>query len=295
MLDLVRLSPRRIFPPGGEALYRQVAILTELSPGQEVLEVACGKAFPLEFFVREYGAHGTGVDADAHLIEAAEARAREEDLNAVLSFQKASPVDLPFRDDGFDVVLGDVGLAHRVDPAPAIRELVRVARPGGHVVLVQLVWKAPVPEDRKEVLAEHLGARPLMMVELRRILKDAGVGELHTEDWTDEETAFRPRLKKPFPDFAELFTLLEKLGILRRAWRRWGWRGVRTVFQREAEVHRLLTRERILGLSLVTGVKKEKGEEAEPARGGEGEERSEEEMQTSGLPLFGTRDENRRS
>jgi hypothetical protein len=137
-----------------------------------------------------------------------------------------------------------------------------------------------------------------MAVELRRILKAAGIGDLHTEDWTDEETAFRPRIRKPFPDFAELFTLMEKLGILRRAWRRWGWRGVRTVFQREAEVHRLLTRERVLGLNLLKGTKPEAPEEeghgaSRPEEApGDGEGKTKEEMQVSGLPLFGESDEN---
>jgi len=255
MLDLVRMSPRRLFPPGGEDLYRQVARLTDLSPGTEVLDVASGKGIPLEYFVREYEVQGTGVEADPALVAEAEDHARGKGFGSELSYQEASPDDLPFRDETFDVVVGELGLAASVDPATAVRELARVTRPGGQVVLIQLVWKGPVEKDRRQVLAEHLGARPLMMVELRRILKDARVESLHIEDWTDEETAFRRQVKKPFPDFAELFSLGEKLGILRRAWRKWGWGGVRTVFQREAEVHSLLTRERLLGLSLVRGMK----------------------------------------
>jgi hypothetical protein len=119
-----------------------------------------------------------------------------------------------------------------------------------------------------------------MAVELRRILKDAGVQDLHTEDWIDVNTAFRSTSRKPFPDFAELFGLGEKLGILRRAWRRWGLRGVKTVLQREMEVHRLLTRERILGLNLLIGVKTD-------SPGGE-REVTDGDLQASGLPLFGS-------
>jgi len=317
MLDLVRLSNRRLFPPGGEDLYRQVARLTDLSPGTEVLDVASGKGIPLEYFVREFGVQGTGVEEDPRLVAEAEAYMRNAGLSNVVSFQTASPDDLPFRDETFDVVVGEVGLAGRVDPLSAIRELARVTRPGGQVVLVQLVWKAPVEEDRRRILSAHLGARPLMMVEVRRVLLEAGVVDLVTEDWTDEQTAFRPQVKKPFPDFSELFTVKEKLGILRRAWRRWGWRGVLTVFQREAEVHRLLTRERLLGLNLLKGTKTsgESGEE-EPSgrarnrlqekRTAEGEkteesgpsgdalrreeddaEEAEDDLETAGLPLFG--------
>ena len=270
MLDLIRLSPLRLFPPGGEALYRQVARLTELSSEMELLDVASGKGIPLEFFAKEHGVLGTGVEEDPLLIKESDAHARAQGFGGQISFQEASPDDLPFRDETFDVVVGELGLAARVDPREAIRELARVTRPGGQVVLVQLFWKAPMDENRRRVLSEHLGAKPLMMVEVRQVLNEAGVRDLVTEDWTDEETAFRGPVKKPFPDFSELFTFREKLGILRRAWRRWGWRGVLTVFRREAEVHRLLTKERILGLSLLKGTK-------EPMSGGSGEDQGEEE------------------
>ncbi len=289
MLDLIRLSPRRIFPPGGADLYRQVARLTGLAPGMELLDVACGKGVPLDFLVREHGVQGTGVEADPRLIAETERHFKTEGMAAEVSLQEASSLDLPFRDETFDVVIGEIGLAATVDPRNAIRELVRVARPGGWVVLIQLVWKAPIDEDRKRALSEHLGATPLMGVELRRVLLDAGVGDLHMEDWTDEGTAFRSVIRKPFPDFAELFGLFEKLGILRRAWSRWGWKGVRTVFQREAEVHRLLTRQRLLGLSLVLGVKA--GPSEAPEVDQEGTLELEREPETAGLPLFTHGDE----
>ena len=131
MLDLVRLSSRRLFPPGGEDLYRQVAILTELGPGKEVLDVASGLGIPLEYFVREYGVHGTGVEADAKLVAVAESHAREEGLGSDLSYQEGSPGDLPFRDETFDVVLGELGLSAAVDPARAC-----------------LLYTSPSPRDR---------------------------------------------------------------------------------------------------------------------------------------------------
>jgi len=255
MLDLVRLSPRLLFPPGGVDLYRQIALLTEMSADDEVLHVACGKGVSLGYFVSEFGVHGSGVDVDPTMIEFAEGRSRDDGLGDRLQFQTGRSDALPYRDAIFDVVVGEIGLANHCDPADAIRELVRVTKPGGLVVLVQLVWKAPVEEARRVVLAAHLGAQPLMVVEWKRLLREDGVAELHVEDWSDEETAFRSAVVKPFLDFAELFTLTEKIGILRRAWARWGWQGVRTVLAREREVHRLLTRERILGLDLLKGRK----------------------------------------
>jgi hypothetical protein len=142
-----------------------------------------------------------------------------------------------------------------------------------------------------------------MLVEWKRMLRDEGVTGVHVEDWSEEETSFRPRVDKPFPDFSEVFTVWEKLVVLRRAWARWGIRGVRWLLEREWEIHRLLTHERILGLVLLVGRRASVEEEPEapgeaPAevaaagtpearRGGRKGAEGEEDAGTAGLPLFG--------
>ncbi len=105
-----------------------------MDEGDEVLDVASGKGVPLEYFVREFGVHGSGVDMDARLGEEAEARARESGLSPHLQLQTAPPYALPYRDEIFDVSVGELGLAAHCDPADAVRELVRVTKPGGHIV-----------------------------------------------------------------------------------------------------------------------------------------------------------------
>lgn len=286
MLDLIRLSPRRLFPPGGVELYRQIALLTGMSGGAEVLDVACGKGVSLEYFVQEFDVHGSGVDPDPALIDLAEARTRALGIADRLQFQTGHADALPYRDEIFDVTVGEVGLASHRDPDAAIRELVRVTKPGGFVVLVQLAWKAPVDPDRQRVLAEHLGARPRMVVEWKRLLRAAGVEDVHTEDWSDAQTSFRATVAKPFPDFAELFSVGEKVGIMRRAWGQWGWQGVWTALNRERTVHRLLTRERILGLDLLRGRKAVPPSAPMVTVPDIGRD-SPEDVDTKGLPLFG--------
>jgi SAM-dependent methyltransferase len=257
MLDLVRLSRDVVFPPGGEDLYRQIARLTELSPQNEVLDAACGRGVSSLYLARAFGVSGVGVDSDAVLVRQAQARSRDEGMEGAFTFETAALDDLPYRDGTFDVAIGEIGLAASADPARAVAELARVTRPHGCVVLVQLIWTGNVDPNRREILVQHLGARPMILVEWKQLLRDAGIVELTVEDWSDAPSPFRPTAAAgaPFPDFSEIFTLRERLAILLRAWKRWGWKGVKGAVIREREIHRLLTRERVLGLSLIKGTK----------------------------------------
>ena len=255
VLDLVRLSRRPLFPPGGRPLYQQIGILTGMGEGDEVLVAGCGGGVTLAYFAREFGVQGTGVDEDEVLLEVADSRGREAGLAGRLQYEAAEMHDLPYRDEVFDVVVGELGLATNTDPSAAVRELARVLKPGGRLALVQLVWAAPVEPERRGLVCAHLGVHLMMRVELKRILRDAGIERLRVEVWSGAELAFGSGAKKPLPDFAKLFSPAEKLAILRRAWRRWGWRGVWSAVARIREVQRLMMKDRILSLDMVAGVK----------------------------------------
>ena len=73
---------------------------------------------------------------------------------------------------------------------------------------------------------------------------------------------------------------MRKLSILRRARKIWGWSGVRRALECEAEVHRLLTRERTLGFVMIKGMRPEATVEVETEAAVEGE--------GVDLPLFRT-------
>ena len=268
-LDIVRLRPDPLFPAGGEALYRQVARLTELEPEQTVLEVPCGAGRGTELLARTTGAECFGLDPSEELIAEAEQRTRGREVADLLHFDSGPLQDLPFRDGIFDVVLGGVGLSILPDPAPAIRELARVTRPMGAVVLVQPIWTGNVDEGRREALVKHLGARPLLLVEWKHLLREAGVVDLHVEDWSDYASPFRPSLGRALQDVSDLYSLRQKAVILHRAYRRWGWRGVRGAVVREREMLRLLS-QRVLGLSLIRGTRWAGAEQARKTAGAQG-------------------------
>lgn len=269
MMDLVRLSPKPLLPSGGPGIYRQIAELTGMEEGEECLVTPCGSGRSLELLVREMGVQGSGADPDPGLVDEGRARARIEELHGRIQYETAPSDNLPYRDEVFDVVLAEAGLTARADPSDAVRELVRVTRAGGRVALVQPVWTGAVDAERRQRVGRQLGVQALLLTQWKALLRDAGVENLHSESWSEEGPGTEAGAEAPFPDFADLLGVRDKLGMLRRAWARWGARGIYRALVREAEVHRLLARERLLGLSLIVGHKARVPVGSQPSAGPE--------------------------
>jgi SAM-dependent methyltransferase len=103
--------------------------------GRRVLDIGCGDGeFALDLATR--GAIATGIDASAIMIDAAKDRAREQ--NANVAFQVAPAEGLPFPAGHFDAVTAVTILCFVEDAAPVFREIARVLRPGGHLVIGEL-------------------------------------------------------------------------------------------------------------------------------------------------------------
>lgn len=110
-----------------------------LVPGERVLDVACGTGLVSFAAARAVGADGrvVGVDLSGSMVDAANRRAVERQVsNASFARMDAELLDLP--DAAFDVVLCALGLMYLPEPERALREMRRVLRPGGRLVVA--VW-----------------------------------------------------------------------------------------------------------------------------------------------------------
>jgi SAM-dependent methyltransferase len=261
LIEVVVLGRWRIT---AEHLYREVARIIEAAGGQDVLVSGCGDGLTVEWLAARTKASVVGVDADRKQIERAEARVRGPlavrggGTPADVSFQQAPLDDLPHEDGVFDAVVGEPAIAAASDPSRAVAELVRVARPMGVVVLLELTWGSELSAAERELLVERLGLRPRLLVEWKRMLRDAGVVDIQVQDWTagepgGESTAGAAR---DAVDAARL-TWTQKLQIAARAW--WmldgGWRAARAAVEREMALLRELSDERAIGFQLIKGVK----------------------------------------
>lgn len=100
-----------------------------------VLDVGCGDGV-LTCAATSRGALATGVDPDPAMLNAARARAERAGANA--DFMDGRIEQLPFNDASFDVVAAITVLCFVDDASAAVREMARVLRPGGRLVLGEL-------------------------------------------------------------------------------------------------------------------------------------------------------------
>src|SRR5215207_9234486 len=226
VLRLVQLAVLGRWRATGEELYREVADLAELGPGREVLVAGSGEGTTAEWIATRTRATVTGVDPDPERIERAEARLRALSEPLALSYQQAPLDDLPHETAVFDCAIGEPELAAAPNPERAVAELVRVTKPLGAVVLLQLTWSSELSCGGRELLVERLGMRPQMCVEWKRMLREAGVVDIQVQDWTSGGPGSPLRASGSMKALAteSPLTWQQKAQIVGRAWRQWGLR-----------------------------------------------------------------------
>ena len=110
-----------------------------LGEAHRLLDVGCGHGHWGQALARflPSEARVDGVDREAAFADAAAERARSLGLGPACHYAEGTAEALPFDDDTFDVVTCQTVLIHVADPAVALREMVRVTRPGGLVTAVE--------------------------------------------------------------------------------------------------------------------------------------------------------------
>lgn len=136
-------------------------MLTFLAPeeGQHILEVGCGAGDDARIVASHVGESGrvVGIDLSDFMVE--EARRRAAGLPRDIVFTQGDVLSLAFPDNTFDGCRCERVLQHVSDPAQAIREMVRVTKPGGRVVIGDSSWSHPICSDPiSEALWRYIGS-----------------------------------------------------------------------------------------------------------------------------------------
>jgi demethylmenaquinone methyltransferase/2-methoxy-6-polyprenyl-1,4-benzoquinol methylase len=116
---------------------REAVRLSGAREGDRVLDCATGTGDLALSFKRAVGASGlvVGTDFCAEMLASAPGKARKAGLE--VRFEVADALALPFANASFDIASIGFGIRNVDDPVACLREMARVVRPGGRVVVLE--------------------------------------------------------------------------------------------------------------------------------------------------------------
>jgi demethylmenaquinone methyltransferase/2-methoxy-6-polyprenyl-1,4-benzoquinol methylase len=133
---------------GLDRSWRQFAVRrARIQPGMQVLDVCAGTAALTLEIARVVGETGRviGVDFSENMLEVGRKRVQQSNYASTIQLIHGNAMALPFADDSFDAVTVGWGLRNIPDIDQALREMLRVVKPGGWVVSLDMAKpSAPV-------------------------------------------------------------------------------------------------------------------------------------------------------
>jgi len=166
-------DPRQLVPGRSWAAWARA--LGHLLPPLDVADIGCGEGY-LTLEASRWARTVVGIDRSDEVLERAKALAARRNVQNV-DWKKGDLTRLPLRDESIDVALLSQSLHHASDPERAIAETLRVLRPGGRLLILDLrehdqAWVRNRFGDR------HLG---FSQSELETLLKDAKLTDVRVQ------------------------------------------------------------------------------------------------------------------
>jgi ubiquinone/menaquinone biosynthesis C-methylase UbiE len=152
-------------------------IVQMAGPGPEdtVLDVACGPGLLACAFARRVR-HVVGIDITPAMLEQARKTQAEHGVKNV-SWQSGDVLSLPYPNGHFSIVVSRFVFHHLLDPLAALKEMKRVCKPGGRVVVADM---SPAPEkvdalNAMERLRDPSHVRAMPPEELKSLFAETGL------------------------------------------------------------------------------------------------------------------------
>jgi ubiquinone/menaquinone biosynthesis C-methylase UbiE len=156
-----------------------------------ILDVACGPGIMTAALAPRARAV-VAFDLTPEMLTKARQRCGEAGLTNV-TFREGSATDMPFPDAGFDAVVTRLSIHHFQAPRDPMAEMARVLKPGGTLVLADVI-SSEVPEESAlhnaiEILRDPSHVRMLPRSELHALIEAAGLTIAQQTTW-DEAREF---------------------------------------------------------------------------------------------------------
>lgn len=179
--DAIREEYRQQAPRWGKATIgddlKWVVSRMELAPKFGVLDVAAGTGLFSQAVASRVN-HVTAIDLTPEMLQHGRSLARQNGFHNI-TFQLGAAEDLPFPENSFDVVISRYSVHHFYAPNRAFKEMSRVCRTGGSVVVVDIVANEDrviaARQDELERLADPTHTRILPPSEFQKGIVQSGL------------------------------------------------------------------------------------------------------------------------
>lgn len=200
-LSLDDLAPIDEFHSRGREATQELAGLARLMPETRVLDLGCGLGGPARRLAKVFACRVTGLDLTPEYVEVANLLAERTGLKGRIAFIQGDALDTPFEDASFNTVWSQHAAMNIADKAKLYGEAARVLKPGGRLVLYDILAGEggpphfPVPWAR-DPSTSHLVAPE----DLRRLLGDAGFEVQHWRERSEDGLAWFDAASRRFAE-----------------------------------------------------------------------------------------------
>jgi arsenite methyltransferase len=162
---------------GGLQATKEMIELCHIDRDSYVLDLGCGAGATPAYLAKQVGCGVVGVDIREQMIALATERARRDAVIDRVELRVADAQDLPFEDGCFDAVMVESVTSFIEHKPTAVKEYVRVAKPGGYVGLNEDTWLKEAPPAELMAYAAHTwgGTTPETAGGWKNLLEAAGL------------------------------------------------------------------------------------------------------------------------